>query len=293
MARAQEILFIDTAVSDRETILRNLRPEVHAIVLDARWSAARQMAAALEGREGLDAVHIMAHGAPGRVSFAAGDWSAETLEDEADDLAAIGDALGRDGNLLMWSCQVGEGARGRSFVDALSRATGSPVAAATDLVGSPGLVGRWELEARPPHATVPPPLTDAGLAGYAGVFSVNLISTGAGERHAIFGRWPVDTAAGTYFIVLNNSGTLQAIGQFIVPVNSAGTFAISEALPAGSYTLGSKTAGPGTIAVYSGIWNPGGQAEGTWSLGNFNPSITATLNDTRDTNSNHSHTGAA
>jgi hypothetical protein len=31
---------------------------------------------------------------PGRVSFAAGDWSAETIEDVAEDLAAIGPALG-------------------------------------------------------------------------------------------------------------------------------------------------------------------------------------------------------
>ena len=80
MAHPAEILFIDPAVADVETILGNLRPEVQAIVLDRRWPAARQMAAALEGREELDAVHVIAHGTPGRVCFAGGDWSAETLE---------------------------------------------------------------------------------------------------------------------------------------------------------------------------------------------------------------------
>ena len=39
MARPAEILFVDPAVADVETILGNLRPEVHAIVLDARWPA--------------------------------------------------------------------------------------------------------------------------------------------------------------------------------------------------------------------------------------------------------------
>ena len=34
MARASEILFVDPSVSDLETILGNLRPEVRAIVLD-------------------------------------------------------------------------------------------------------------------------------------------------------------------------------------------------------------------------------------------------------------------
>src|ERR1700730_8274644 len=79
MARTREVLFIDPAVSDRGTILGNLRPGVEAILLDRTRPAAHQIAAALAGREGLGAVHIIAHGAPGRVSFAAGDWSAETL----------------------------------------------------------------------------------------------------------------------------------------------------------------------------------------------------------------------
>jgi len=59
-------------------------------VLDRVAPPARQMALALEGRDGLDAVHVIAHGAPGRVSFAAGEWSAQTLEDNGVDLATIG-----------------------------------------------------------------------------------------------------------------------------------------------------------------------------------------------------------
>ena len=64
MDRASEILFIDPSVSHLKTVLGNLRPGVHAILLNERWPAARQIAAALEGREGLDAVHVIAHGAP-------------------------------------------------------------------------------------------------------------------------------------------------------------------------------------------------------------------------------------
>ena len=70
-----EILFVDPAVSDIATILGGLRPEVEAIVLDSSRPAARQISAALRERRGLDAVHVIAHGAPGRVSFAAGEWS--------------------------------------------------------------------------------------------------------------------------------------------------------------------------------------------------------------------------
>lgn len=70
-----EVLFIDRGVSDVGQILRGLRPHVEAIVLRPDAPAARQMAEALRNRRELEAVHIMAHGAPGRVSFAAGDWT--------------------------------------------------------------------------------------------------------------------------------------------------------------------------------------------------------------------------
>jgi hypothetical protein len=241
-------------------------------------------------------VHILAHGAPGRVNFAAGDWSAETLNDTAANdtaagLAAIGEALTDDGDLRLWSCHVGEG--GRGFVDALSRAAGAPVAAATNLIGSPSLGGRWELVRWPGRNKIPPPLTYAGMAAYAGVLSVILTSAGNGERLPIFGRWPASTPAGTYFIVLNNGGTLEVIGKFIVPVNIAGTFAISEPLPAGSYIVGSNTPGPGTITVHSGNWHPSDDPQGTWSLGSFNPAITATLNEARTIPSNPSNFSGA
>ena len=66
MARASEILFVDPSISDLETVLSNVRPEVQAILLDGCQAPTAQMAAALRGHEGLDAVHIIAHGAPGR-----------------------------------------------------------------------------------------------------------------------------------------------------------------------------------------------------------------------------------
>src|SRR5689334_4647564 len=116
MARASEILFVDPSVSDLQTVLGNVRPEVQAIVLDGRLPAARQIAAALAGHEGLDAVHVIAHGASGRISFTAGEWSSATLKAEAEDLAAIGRALAADGELRLWSCETASGNAGETFV---------------------------------------------------------------------------------------------------------------------------------------------------------------------------------
>jgi Domain of unknown function (DUF4347) len=75
MARMFEIAFVDPSVDDLATVICHLRPEVEAVILDRDTPPARQIASALRGLHDLDAVHIVAHGAPGRVRFAAGDWS--------------------------------------------------------------------------------------------------------------------------------------------------------------------------------------------------------------------------
>ena len=88
MTHVSEILFVDTLVDDVETILRGVRPGIEARVLEPTTPAAQQIAAALADRRDLAAVHLIAHGAPGRVNFASGEWSIAALDDEAESFAA-------------------------------------------------------------------------------------------------------------------------------------------------------------------------------------------------------------
>lgn len=229
LAMATELVFVDASVSDLGTLLGNLRPEVEAIVLDAKRPAARQMALALEGRDGLDAVHIIAHGAPGRVNFAAGEWSAETLDDDELDLAVIGQALGGFGELLLWSCNAGAGVTGTNFIDALSRAVAAPVAAANDLVGSPALGGDWKLNIQTMDAAARPPLTRGGIMSYAAVLAAIEIT--------VSGLVPSGLAAGstTYFVVDRDHGSI--VGNINLPNMANRAFRIAIRVPGGSTGL--------------------------------------------------------
>src|SRR5690348_17779250 len=65
-----EIAFIDPAVTDVDVLLAGLRPDVAGIVLNAAEPAPAQMARWLAGHHNLQAVHIIAHGAPGELQFA-------------------------------------------------------------------------------------------------------------------------------------------------------------------------------------------------------------------------------
>src|SRR5258708_31100643 len=156
-----EIAFIDRNVDGLTTLLAGVRPQVEPILLSDNEPAARQMAAAVQYRTDLAAIHVIAHGRPGEVSFGSGTLAFETLEKDREDLAAIGNALGSDGDLLLWSCRTGEGERGAAFIGGVARATGAQVMAATNLVGAAGLGGSWALHSA---RDVRSPLTIEGMA---------------------------------------------------------------------------------------------------------------------------------
>src|ERR1700677_2693724 len=99
----REIAFVDPNIPDRASLLAGLRPEVEAIVLDASKPALAEIAATLESRGSFDVVHIVAHGAPGEVSFAGGALTRGSLNDHGADLFAIGRSL-EGGDLLLWRC---------------------------------------------------------------------------------------------------------------------------------------------------------------------------------------------
>jgi len=162
-----EIAFVDPGVSDLGTLLRHLRPEVDAFVLDRAQPAPAQIANALRGRSSsVTAAHVITHGRPGELSFSAGAVSLDNLDAHDGDFATIGRALGQDGALLLWSCNTGAGASGAAFVDRLEHATGIAVAAASHTIGAAERGGHWRLDTRSTARGVDAPLTTEGAANY-------------------------------------------------------------------------------------------------------------------------------
>lgn len=141
------VVFIDGSLPDLQTILSGLDPSYTAIVLDPAQNGIQQMADALAGINGLDAVHIISHGSNGQINLGTGQLSQNTLAQYQNQLATIGNALSGTGDLLLYGCDVAQDNRGQAFISALSAATGADVAASTDLTGAAFLGGNWTLEA--------------------------------------------------------------------------------------------------------------------------------------------------
>lgn len=140
-----EIIFVDAVAADVAGQLGWHPGEVY--VLDADRDGLEQMAEILNGRTGIDAIHIISHGTPGRLELgnAALDTTSITGM-HADELAIIRASLAEEADILLYGCDVSSSADGVAFVEALADATGADVAASSDDTGAEALGGDWVLE---------------------------------------------------------------------------------------------------------------------------------------------------
>jgi CshA-type fibril repeat protein/VCBS repeat-containing protein len=143
-----EVVFIDVSVPDADTLIAGLPPGTEVVFLDADRDGVEQIAAYLRGRSDIDAIHIVGHSGAGRIQLGGGSLDAGSIAgDHADELAAIGQALSPDADILLYGCDFGAGADGQAALRLLASATGADVAASTDDTGHAGLGGDWVLEA--------------------------------------------------------------------------------------------------------------------------------------------------
>ena len=140
-------VFVDSRVQDADVLLSGLGADVQVVRLAANRNGVSQMLAALQGVHDLASIHIVSHGAAGTLYLGDTVLDQSTLSAHRAELAQIGAALGADGDLLLYGCDIAQGPAGRDFIDALALHTGADVAASTDLTGAAANGANWILEA--------------------------------------------------------------------------------------------------------------------------------------------------
>ncbi|KAB2902819.1 MAG: DUF4347 domain-containing protein [Burkholderiaceae bacterium] len=173
----QEILFIEDDLPDLEVLRQGARPGMEVVMLDARADGLRQMAQALRGRRGLQALHLIAHGAPGQVNLGSMALNLQTIADRQNDLAAIRKSLAESADILIYGCEVAQGEAGQDFVVRLSQVTGGRIAASANLVGAEEKGGNWILgySTAPIHSSILEyPLYQGVFPSVAGTFTPNV-----------------------------------------------------------------------------------------------------------------------
>jgi len=218
---SRALAFIDTGIADYLALVDGLREGVDVVLIDAGRDGMAQIATALAGRSGIEAVHVFSHGAPGVLQLGATRLDEAGLTRYEAELAVLRGALAEGADLLLYGCDVAASATGTRFLEALSTATGADVAASVDPSGSALLGGNWELEANSGLIEARPALTHDVQASFSGLLAVgNQNFNGVGNKQfgKVFevteGGWKFTSTVAIEMAVLDEDSGLGASMQY-------------------------------------------------------------------------------
>ena len=175
----REILFVDSAVKDYATLAAGVKSGIEVAIVRAAEDGIAQMTAVLASQRNIKAVHIVSHGAPGRVAIGDSILSAETLPHYAAQLHNWRKVLADDAEILIYGCQAGLGGAGDTLLDRLAEITGANVAASTTATGSVDFGGNWDFEKSIGPVEASPGFVPEVLETYTGTLAIFTVTNGS------------------------------------------------------------------------------------------------------------------
>ncbi|MGE0576484.1 Calx-beta domain-containing protein [Reyranella sp.] len=208
------VVFIDWRVEDPGSIIAGLPAGSAWYILAPGEDGIAQIRRIVADYSNLDSLQIVSHGREGTLLLGSSIVDAASLTAEASALAEIGGALSATGDLLLYGCDVGQGERGRAFVDALANLIGADVAASADRTGAAALGGNWSLEVAS-GAIEAPGISGAGYAQLLGPAAVAIAPAIAFKAEGLFGT-------STFTFTVTRTGDLSAAQTVDWTVSGAG-----------------------------------------------------------------------
>lgn len=141
-----QVAFVVNNLPDLDTLLDGLPQGIEVNLLDHSQDGLTQMAATLQGRSGIDSLHLLSHGEVGRLMMGSVEISRLDLPYYHNELHTISRAINHDGVWMIYGCEVAAGDEGHRFVEDLRLMTGLQIAAASHKVGAQALGGSWDLD---------------------------------------------------------------------------------------------------------------------------------------------------
>ncbi len=147
-----QLVIIDAAVTDADDLITDLESQLAAgeslrvEFLDGETDGVEQITRLLAQDSGIDAVHIVSHGADGAIKLGSTWLHTANVDGYAGEIARWAGSLAANADILIYGCDLAASDHGTTLVDELSALTGADVAASVDVTGSGDLGGDWELE---------------------------------------------------------------------------------------------------------------------------------------------------
>ncbi len=171
------LVVIDTTLDDYQTLETGVSSEASVLVLDPTKDGIAQISGYLAKRQDIRSLHIVSHGAPGRLFIGSSTLDISSLEEYSEQLQSWSNSIQE---ILLYGCQVAQGSVGSNFVTQLSRLTGATIAASEDLTGNSELGGNWNLEWTTGKIESPLAFKPSAMNAYRGVLAT-FIATNTAE----------------------------------------------------------------------------------------------------------------
>ena len=246
-----EIMFVDPQVPNYQTLVDGAKPGVKVVVLDPNKDGLQQIADYLNTHHdrNLTTIDIVAHGGSGEMMLGSSFITDATLSNDSAALAQIGQALGPNGAVLLFGCNIANGPAGLQFIGDLSKdAGGVDVVASTHSLGQlPDGTESWTLDAATGAVVATTPFTAGTMANFTGLLGDTAITTTGNSPvdptvttlpngDYVVAWLEVDPATANPYVVasiFNSTGTALATDISLTDVNTDGAFDFSlAALPA-------------------------------------------------------------
>ncbi|RZI84761.1 MAG: tandem-95 repeat protein, partial [Rubrivivax sp.] len=259
-----DIVFIDARVPDQATLLADLARQaaqgraIEVVLIGADEDGLDRITQTLANRRDVSAVHLMSHGQSGSAQLGSAVLDEQTLLTRAQDIAAWGEALTSDADLLIYGCDVGAQAEGQALVQGLAALTGADVAASDDLTGASLQGGDWQLEVSSGHIEAALAPSTQAQAEFGGVLASATPSSKGEAIWSVSGStapqlsvWDgvangtaTSTAATGQLTLLTAAQSPKRDESIVVGVNTAGTIK-GEVISGTSSTIIPLTLGSG------------------------------------------------
>jgi CSLREA domain-containing protein len=140
---AKTLVVIDSAVADAGVLSLGLWAGVRVVMLRPDREGVEQITDYLKQYPEVTQLVVMAHGEPGCLKLGDRPFTGASIQHHRQRMAIWGQQIDR---IVLYSCQVAEGAEGQAFLAQLYQATGVAIAASTRPVGSASQGGAWSLD---------------------------------------------------------------------------------------------------------------------------------------------------
>ncbi|MGB3557458.1 MAG: DUF4347 domain-containing protein, partial [Geitlerinemataceae cyanobacterium] len=192
------LVVFDARVPFLTQLLRGLAPNATPYVLDANRDGLVQIGEILQDCAPVRQLHIVSHGAPGRLYLGNGVVTAESLtaaEFWRENLAA-------DAEISLYGCDVARD--DVALLQQLAQLTGASVAASRTPVGAAERGGRWLLDAVVGAVRGVLPWSESVLAAYPGVLAIRQVGSQIALQMALDSVAPGDIISLTRDITLSS-----------------------------------------------------------------------------------------